>query len=124
MESLPPSPRLTALRIALLFSRTKKTRGRITQKTFALVSEREKHTASFEIEVRNVLEEFSIIMFPILRGGFGLVKTSALEGAQVMSIKNNLSESIFSGKSWNQLTDNEIFSIISSCEDDKVMEEE
>lgn len=106
-----PSPRTTALLLAVMFKRAGKTRARISEKTLRHVARRSTLRDSFTLEVRDWLEDFGIVGVALDRGGYALVAISALEGAPVVTAKEHLTAEVKAQKDaklneaklWNEL---------------------
>lgn len=71
----------TALLIATMLHRSERTRARISDQTLRVVSRRSTLRVAFRTEVVEWAEEFGVIMYPLERGGYGLLKATSLEGA-------------------------------------------
>lgn len=111
---MKPSPQLVALRIALLFKRFGKTRARITDKTFRMLSERVTIRDVFSADVRNKLEDLGISATQLARGGFSLITISALDGAPPITVKKYLAET-----PWKSLSDDELWEIVNDENQDE-----
>ncbi len=70
-----------ALLIAALLHRSGKTRARISDQTLKVISKRKRLKTAFRSEVVEWAEEFGVVMYPLDRGGYGLLSASSLEGA-------------------------------------------
>ncbi len=92
MKNKYPTPDTVALRLAVLLKRTEKTRARVSEKTLRILSGRSTLRDSFVIDLRNALEDLSVVSVRLDRGGFALIATSALEGAPPALAKNLMPE--------------------------------
>lgn len=70
-----------ALLIATMLHRSGKTRARISDQTLKVISKRKRLKTAFRTEVVEWAEEFGVIMYPLDRGGYGLLSASSMEGA-------------------------------------------
>lgn len=89
--------RESALLIALLFKRAKKTRARISDKTVLKLSKRKKYLRTSFIELLSAeMDDLGLVLVELDRGGFGLIPTSALNGAPAITankfIKDDLNK--------------------------------
>lgn len=87
-----PTAYETALLLAVIVKRSGQARGRVSGKTLKILSRREVLRSAFINEVKLHLFDFNLIMSEIKKGGYGLMKASALEGAKPLLAKNELSE--------------------------------
>ena len=85
-----PSPTRVALTLAVMLKRSGKTRARVSDKTFRLVSRRTNLRGAFVTSVREWLEDFGVFATELDRGGFALVAISALDGAPPITAKQLL----------------------------------
>lgn len=112
MNTPYPSIDTVALRLAVLLKRSEKTRARVSEKTLRILSGRSILRDSFVIDVRNALEDLSVVSVRLDRGGFALIATSALEGAPPALVKKLMSEfkDLSDEQLWNELglPDNEV----------------
>ncbi|WHS94234.1 hypothetical protein VPK21_004355 [Sinorhizobium kummerowiae] len=74
----------TALLLAVMLRRSGKTRGRISDITLKTISKRKHLRAAFRNGVADWTAEFGVQMYPLERGGYGLLAASSLEGAPVL----------------------------------------
>ena len=81
-----------ALQIAVLMKRSEEKRARLSDKTFRLISQREKLRDKFISDVRGCLEDLGILMVGLGRGGFAMIWISALEGAPAVTAKKYLTD--------------------------------
>ncbi|GBR55782.1 hypothetical protein AA18889_0318 [Acetobacter senegalensis DSM 18889] len=82
-------PYNTAVIIALLMKRSGQTRARISAKTIKLAAKRTNLRTAFIKAVSDALSGyFDITLVEINNGGFGLIKSSALEGAKSITMKS------------------------------------
>lgn len=89
------SVRESALLIALLYKRANKTRARISNKTVLVLSKRKKYIrTSFFERLTAELEDLGLYMLELDRGGFGLIPTSALDGAPSITASKFLKEDL------------------------------
>jgi hypothetical protein len=112
MQSKYPSIDTVALRLAVLLKRSDKTRARVSEKTLRILSGRSTLRDAFVIDVRNALEDLSVVSVRLDRGGFALIAASALEGAPPALVKNLMPDfrKLPDDKLWNELDlpDNEV----------------
>jgi len=90
-----------ALVLATLLARSEKTRIRISEKTFRMVSGRKTVRNALTSNVKDWLEDYGVMMFRLDRGGYALVATTAFEGAPSFTLKNTFPE-------WRRSTDAEM----------------
>lgn len=82
------TPRETAILIKLLFKRANKTRARISNKTVLVLSKRKKYIRTSFLEMLTAeLDDLGLVLIELERGGFGLIPTSALNGAPSITAK-------------------------------------
>jgi hypothetical protein len=84
----------TALLLAAMLHRSRKTRGRISEKTIKFISQRERLKGAFVTDLRGQLEELGVMMVPLDRGGFALVALSALEGAPSLLARDYIANEV------------------------------
>lgn len=112
MQTKYPPVGTVALRLAILLKRSEKTRARVSEKTLRILSGRSTLRESFVVDIRNALEELSIVSVRLDRGGFALIATSALEGAPTALVKNLMPDfkKLSDDMLWNELDlpDNEV----------------
>jgi hypothetical protein len=90
-----PTARAVAIAIALMHKRAAKSRTRLTEKTFRLISRRrERLHDSFITSVRAELDERGLIFFRLGRGGFGMLPAAALDGAPAIRASEYLAEEL------------------------------
>jgi len=83
----------TSVIIALIMKRSNQTRARISTKTIKLASKRLALRSAFIRELTDCLvSNFDIVLVEINNGGFGLIKSSALDGAKSLTIKKLLND--------------------------------
>ena len=83
----------TSVIIALIMKRSNQTRARISTKTIKLASKRLALRSSFIRELTDSLaSNFDMVLVEISNGGFGLIKSSALDGAKSLTIKKLLDD--------------------------------
>jgi hypothetical protein len=90
-----------ALVLALLLARSEKTRIRISEKTFRLVSGRRTLRDALISNVKDLLEDSGVMMFRLERGGFALIAISAFEGAPSFTLNRTF-------PNWRTATDAEM----------------
>ncbi|WP_124837501.1 hypothetical protein [Burkholderia glumae] len=79
-----------ALLLAVLLKRSGKTRVRVSEKTYRLISDRTVLRDAFLVDVRRELEDLGVLCVRLERGGFALIAISALEGAPSATARNLL----------------------------------
>jgi hypothetical protein len=84
----------TAVLIALLFKRSKQKRARISVATFRRLSQRRRIRHAFSNIVGLHLDDLGLILVELDRGGYGLILSSALNGAPAITAKRYLSEDL------------------------------
>lgn len=94
MASPNRSPYETALLLGLLLKRSEKPRARVSELTMKKLGGRALLRESFLAYLKYELEELSIVMSRLKRGGFALVDVSSLEGSPAITAKNFLSETL------------------------------
>jgi hypothetical protein len=90
-----------ALVLSVLLARSGKTRIRISDKTFRIVSGRTTIREALVSSVRGLLEDYGVLMIRLDRGGYALVASSALEGAPSFTLKTTFPE-------WRRTSDSEM----------------
>jgi len=88
------SPYDTALLLSLLLKRSEKPRARVSELTMKKLGGRALLRESFLGYLKYELEELSVVMSRLKRGGFALVDVSSLEGAPAIMAKNLLSDTL------------------------------
>lgn len=109
-----PSEETVALRLAVLLHRSGKARGRVSDSTYRILSERQTLRESFMTRVAQWLEEFGIIIVRISRGGHALIAISALEGAPPISVKEH-----FPAAQRKNLTNDDLYSELGLNQEDE-----
>ncbi|WP_141750088.1 hypothetical protein [Janthinobacterium sp. HH107] len=94
MASPNRSPYETALLLGLLLKRSEKARARISELTLKKLGGRALLRESFLAYLKYELEELSIVMSKLKRGGFALVDVSSLEGAPAITAKFLLADTL------------------------------
>jgi hypothetical protein len=84
----------TAVLLALLFTRAKVKRARVSEKTVRHLSKRTRLRTVFLDKLREALDEIDLHFIELGRGGFGLIPISALDGAQVIMAKQYLADDL------------------------------
>jgi hypothetical protein len=82
----------TATLIALLFKRSKQTRARLSTVTLRVLSKRRSIRRAFLTRVIDNLDDRGLILMEIDRGGYGLLSSSALDGATPVTAKKYLKD--------------------------------
>lgn len=80
----------TALLVALLFQRSGLKRARVTAKTIRLLGKRKRVRNAFVELLDEYLDGYGLVMIELDRGGYGILPTSALDGAPVIQAKKFL----------------------------------
>ncbi|WP_257285873.1 hypothetical protein [Endozoicomonas sp. SESOKO1] len=88
------TPRESALLLALLYKRSGKTRARVSALTVKRLSKRQYLRTAFIEQLIIELDHFGIVLIELDRGGFGLISSSALNGAPTIKAKNYLMEDL------------------------------
>ncbi len=86
------TPEETALLIALLFTRSKQKRARVSISTVRHLSNRRAIRSTFLNRVDDCLDDFGLILIELERGGYGLIASSILEGAPAITAKKYLQD--------------------------------
>ena len=94
MASPNRSPYETALLLAVLLKRADKPRGRISELTLKKLAGRAMLREAFLAYLKYELEEFSLVMSRLKRGGFALLDVSSLEGAPAITAKLLMAETL------------------------------
>lgn len=76
-----------ALLLALMLKRSNKTKGRVSDKTLKLISQRERLKRSFLANLQAALDDFNIQLIDLDRGGFAICYTSIFEGIPCLTAK-------------------------------------
>lgn len=84
----------TALLIALLLKRAGGTRGRVSESTVRRLSKRHHLRSAFKDDLRKELEDLGLLFVEIDRGGFGLQRHTALNGAPALTAKRYLADEL------------------------------
>ena len=82
----------TALLAGLLLKQSGLKRGRISEKTIRKLSRRSQLRRVFIGRLTEQLDDLGLILVELERGGFGIMASSALEGAPAITAKRYLSE--------------------------------
>jgi hypothetical protein len=88
------SSRESAILIALLFKRSEKTRARISTVTVKNLSKRKHLRTAFTEQLIDELDDLGIVLIELERGGFGLLSSTALNGAPAITAKKYLREDL------------------------------
>ena len=86
------TPEETAKLVALLLKRTEKKRARISRKTLLRLSKRRIIRTVFLDLLKANLENWGLILIELERGGYGMIPSSALEGAPPITDKKYLQD--------------------------------
>src|SRR5712692_7633072 len=81
------TPEETALFAKLLFKKSGQKRARVSTETIRRLSGRATLRASFLNRLQGELDDLGLIMIELERGGYGLILSSALEGAPPITKK-------------------------------------
>jgi len=84
----------TAILLALLFTRSKAKRARVSEKTVRHLSKRTHLRTVFLDKLREALDEIDLHFIELGRGGFGIIPISALDGAQAIMARQYLVEDL------------------------------
>lgn len=87
-----------ALVLAVLLKRSGKSRMRISDATFRLISGRATVRDALISNVKAWLEDYGSLMFRLERGGYAIVAISAFEGAPNQTLRNGFPD-------WRKATD-------------------
>jgi len=90
--ALRRNPFQTAILLAILLSRSKKTRIKFSKRTLEILSKRERIHPIFVNRVRDELDDLDVIMLETNRGGYALISRQALDGAHSMTSKHLLND--------------------------------
>lgn len=86
-----PTPREVAVRVAYLLHKAGETRARLSRKTLERLSRRHVlQGAGFLMPLQGELGDLGVGFFNLGREGFGLIRFSALEGAQAITVKRHM----------------------------------
>jgi len=83
-----------ALLLALLLTRSEQTRARVSEKTIRKVSGRRHIRSAFVGMLMDHLADLGINMSELERGGYGLLRSSVLEGAPAITAKTHLADKL------------------------------
>lgn len=81
----------TSVLLAVLFQRSGETRARISGKTIRKVSDRRLLRSAFINRLTQHLDDRGLSFSELERGGYGLMRTSVLEGAKTITAKHYIS---------------------------------
>lgn len=84
----------TALLIALLLKRGGGTRARVSENTIRKVAKRRHLRWAFKDQLTKELDDLGLLLVEIDRGGFGLQRYSALDGAPALTAKRYLADDL------------------------------
>lgn len=82
----------TAMLLALMLTRSGKTRGRISDRTLRVISRRKQLRDAFRSSVVEWAPEYGFQMHPLERGGYGLLASKTLEGAPPLTAASLIKE--------------------------------
>jgi hypothetical protein len=88
------TPEETALLIALLLKRSEQKRARISVDTVRRLSKRKRIRVSFIEMLRCHLDDLGVILVELERGGYGVIPSSILDGAPVITAKKYLTKEL------------------------------
>lgn len=88
----------TARLLAVGFQRSRQNRARVSLKSVQRISGRNRVAAPFIVALLEFMAEYGITMAELTTGGFGLLYTSALNGAKSLPVTNFLTEDELLGK--------------------------
>lgn len=80
----------SALRLALLLQRSGKNKGRISESTLKIISERQRLKIGFLTQLQIYLNDLSIDLIQLDRGGFAIFYTSIFDGIPTLTAKKLL----------------------------------
>lgn len=86
------SPQETALLVALLLKKSGQKRARVSTETIRRLSQRKQLRGAFIELLEKYLDVLGLILIEIERGGYGLIPSSALEGAPAITAKKYLAD--------------------------------
>lgn len=84
----------TALLVALLLKRSEKNRARISRQTVLRLSKRSIIRTAFLNMLKNHLDDLGIILIELERGGYGIIPSTALEGAPAITAKRYMDDKV------------------------------
>ena len=99
----------TAILVVLLLKRAEVKRARISQKTVRLISKRTHLRRAFLNRLNDELDDLGVHMVELERGGYGMIFTSALDGANVVLAKNHILDELRQLKRLHGLEREEFF---------------
>ncbi len=99
------TPEETALLIALLLQRSEQKHARISLPTLRRLSKRRHIRMAFLSMVEDHLDDLGVILFELERGGYGLIPSRALEGAQIITAKQYLQNELCNGIDFDAIRD-------------------
>lgn len=80
----------TALRLALVLQRSGKQKGRVSESTLKLISERQRLRVGFLSQLQIYLNDLSIDFIQLDRGGFAIFNMSIFDGIPSLTAKKYL----------------------------------
>ena len=104
-------PEHIALTFAVAMKRAGRTRARISDKTFRLLSERKQVKGGLVRNAYDWLVQYGYVLIELNRGGFGIAAVSALEGAPALKLGDALPE-------WRELSKEELLAELEGADDD------
>lgn len=84
----------TALLLAVLIKRSGFTRARVSRETIRFVSRRRKIRLSFTNLLTQRLDDLGLVLMELDRGGFGLIRYAALDGAPAITAKRYFADEL------------------------------
>jgi len=88
------TPYQVALLIILIFVRSEQKRAKLSAKTVKILSKRKCLRVAFIKKLIAELDELGFTFVELESGGFGMLKTTALEGAPSVTVKKYLTEEL------------------------------
>ena len=88
------TPEDAAVLIAVLFKRAGHKRARVSVKTIKRVSGRNYLRRAFLDMLAQRLDDLGFILIELDRGGYGLIPSSALDGAPAITVKRHLEDDL------------------------------
>ena len=88
------TPEDTAILLTLLLKRSGQNRARISSNTIRRLAKRTHIRAAFVQVLMQRLDEIGLILIELDRGGYGLIRSRALDGAPTITAKKYLVEDL------------------------------
>src|SRR5438105_3697775 len=84
----------TAVLVAVLFKRSGEKRARVSEKTIRRLAKRSHLRTVFLKQLLDHIDDLGLTMTELPRGGYGILPSSALEGAKPITAKRYMAEDL------------------------------